>query len=87
MYIPKFSDTYEHSIIIACQKHSDLLGYETFQSLGICTHKQFLTPREHSVIALGQKNSMSCDRKVHIHYTHNLYTLKISDTYEHSLIQ
>ena len=57
MYTQKISDTYEHSVIVACQKHSDLLGYETFQSLEICTHQQFLTPHEHSVIAPVQKKS------------------------------
>ena len=57
MYTQKISDAYEHSIIIACQKHSDLLRYETFRSLGICTHQQFLTPHEHSLITLGQKES------------------------------
>ena len=63
MYTPKISDTYEHSTIVACQKHSDLLGYEAFRSLGICTHQQFLTPQEHSVIALGQKKSNVMQQK------------------------
>ena len=57
MYTQKISDTYEHSVIVACRKHSNLLGYETFLSLVICTHQQFLTPHEHSMIALGEKKS------------------------------
>ena len=49
----------------------------------ICTHQQFLTLHEHSVITVGQKNQLSCDTKVRNRYTHNLYTLKLNDTFEH----